>query len=172
MFSFPEGAHNRGLPSNPTIYTSLSSKTGLCCGWWWFILLAPQSVPFCIIVQYLLFIAHQPRPSSSRSRECGLGEGLLHPVPRPEAMGDNGVQSIYQPQGPHLAPAPRATLLPLSLENNLKKTGRQAQIPNSVYIFIYIHTFTSEKNSSRYRKPADLRRCPSACSTEYFVTFQ
>ena len=31
-------------------------KTSLCCGCWWFISLAPRSFPFCIIVQYPLFI--------------------------------------------------------------------------------------------------------------------
>ena len=50
-----EGVQNRGLPSNPTIYTT---SPGLWCGWWWLILLAPRSLLFHIIVQYPLFIAH------------------------------------------------------------------------------------------------------------------
>ena len=33
-------------------------KTSLWCGWRWFISLTPQSLPFHIIVQYSLFIAH------------------------------------------------------------------------------------------------------------------
>ena len=59
LSGFPEGAHNRGLLSNSTIHTSLSwEKTTLWCGWWWFILLAPWSLPFHIIVQYPLFTAY------------------------------------------------------------------------------------------------------------------
>ena len=58
LSGFPEGAHNRGLLSNSTIYTSLSWETTLWCDWWWFILLALWFLLFYIIVQYLLFIAH------------------------------------------------------------------------------------------------------------------
>ena len=57
-------------------------------------------------------------------------------------MRDNGVQSIYQSQGPQLAPAPRATLLPPSLENNLKKTGEASSDTKqylNIYLYIYIY---------------------------------
>ena len=38
LCSFPAGARNRGLPSDPTTYTQhlLWMKTGLWCGWWSF----------------------------------------------------------------------------------------------------------------------------------------
>ena len=56
-FGFLEGAHNRGLLSNPTVYTkSPRMKTGLWSGCWWFISLALRSFPFHIIVQYLFFL--------------------------------------------------------------------------------------------------------------------
>ena len=58
-FGFPEGAHYRHtLPILPyTQHHFLWMKTGLWCGWWCFILLAPQSLPLHINVQYPLFIA-------------------------------------------------------------------------------------------------------------------
>ena len=46
------------LPVPPyTQHHLLWMKAGLWCGWWWFILLAPRSLPFHIIVLYPLFIA-------------------------------------------------------------------------------------------------------------------
>ena len=58
-FGFPEGAHNKGLPSNPTINTTSSS---LVEDWplVWFIVVhfpCPWSLPFCVTIQYPLFIA-------------------------------------------------------------------------------------------------------------------
>ena len=57
-FGFPEKAHNRGFPANPTIYTHhlLWMKTGLWCSWQWFILLAQGCLPLHIILQNVLFI--------------------------------------------------------------------------------------------------------------------
>lgn len=53
---------------------------------------------------------------------------------------------------------------PISHQNNLKKMARQAQIQSSIYTFIYIRIFTSEKNSSGDRKQAGLGLLPSAHS--------
>ena len=57
-FGFLERAHNRGLPIPPYTHHLLWMKIGLWCGWWWVISLAPRSLPFHIVVQYPLFIAH------------------------------------------------------------------------------------------------------------------
>ena len=58
LHGFQEGAHNRGFPSNPTIYTlppSLDADQPLVCVWW-FISLGPRSFPFHMILQFPLFI--------------------------------------------------------------------------------------------------------------------
>ena len=52
-FGFPKGAHNRELPSKPTIYKtspSLNKDWPLVVGWWWFILLAPWSFFYSILL--------------------------------------------------------------------------------------------------------------------------
>ena len=50
LIGFPEGAHSRGLPSNPTTYTTSplldEDQRSLWFSWWWFISLAPWSLPF------------------------------------------------------------------------------------------------------------------------------
>ena len=61
-FGFPEGAHNRGLPSNLTIYTKSSSWMKICFwyGWWWFISFAPRSLPFTLshsILSFFFFLS-------------------------------------------------------------------------------------------------------------------
>ena len=56
---FPEGAHNRGFPSNPTVQTTSPSldESWPWCGCWWFVSLAPQILLFHIIAQYPLLTA-------------------------------------------------------------------------------------------------------------------
>ena len=57
---FPEGIPNKGLPSNPTLYTASPSlhEAGLWYSWWWFISLASQSLPFRIIIYTPLSTTH------------------------------------------------------------------------------------------------------------------
>ena len=46
------------LPIPPFTHHLLWLKTSLWCGCWWFILLAPQSLPFHIMVKYPLFTSY------------------------------------------------------------------------------------------------------------------
>ena len=51
LFGFPEGAHDRKLPTPPhTHHHLLWKKAGLWCGWWWFISLVPWSLLVHIMV--------------------------------------------------------------------------------------------------------------------------
>ena len=78
LFGFLEGAHNRGLSSNSTIYTILWMKTGLWCGRWWFILLVPWYLLFYIIVREREVT--QSCPTLCDPMDCSLPGSSVHGI--------------------------------------------------------------------------------------------